>query len=241
MLCLEEAQIYEEGLLIFRCKLYARASHTFPAFWSCLSLSSCFNEMICYITQQLYSQYKVYLWLCLCWRFSTEMQSSWPETCCPFPRCLPSSLRILGLSDEPVEHSGVSIFWPKSFSHVDIMKWSLQEQLLKGGNGNVRVEFSSPQTWSMLLYCLGGEEGLAFLFTREIISHVLQLHIKTPWGVLRNTCMWGLWAWEDFSRFSSDCTLIQHYWEKRYLWVYFEIHGASLGARPGSSNLWSSW
>lgn len=28
------------------------------------SLSSCFNEMICYIIQQLYSQYKVYLWLC---------------------------------------------------------------------------------------------------------------------------------------------------------------------------------
>ena len=101
-MCLEEAQIYKKGLLIFQCKLYSQGSHTFPL-PLILPLSILqWDDLLCHTAAMFSVQSRTVTMLVgdLQQRHRTAARNVLSFPFSPVP---PSTLRILGLGYKPAK------------------------------------------------------------------------------------------------------------------------------------------
>lgn len=186
---------------MFQCELYSQGSHTFSLPFDPVCVSPCFDGMTRSVAQQPCSQYKMWLWPCLCWEIVNKHAELLARNVLPFPFALvpPQYLKkgFLGFGYEPAGPCGRAIIlWPKSFSQVDSHKMklrSLQEQQLKREMEMWMLSSAAlrPRVCSSLVSLRWRIwTWLALLFRNAVISSFLQLYIKTPGDILRNTYMW---------------------------------------------------
>lgn len=198
---------------MFQCELYTRLTYFLPAFWSCLSPRF---SGIPVLPHSSHAVSTMWLGLHLYWRSSTHMPSCWPEMFFPFPCALvpPQYLKnSWGLVISQVNHvvDSYLILWPKSFPQVDSHKMKLWVKSLgaaaEKGNGNDCVEFSSPQTQSVLLSSVPEVENKDLLYSPGVQLSLascsftlkpLEIIVK---NISRWLCQVRALVLENFSRF----------------------------------------